>query len=49
LDSLNGFDQTRLSPEHVKGLKRALADAPVVAMAAITTTATPRKGWDWSS
>lgn len=42
-----GFDQKSLSPEQIAGLKRALADAPLVVSASITTVATKRNGWDW--
>ena len=43
-----GFDRSNLSPEQLRGLKRALEDATVVATAAITTTSTRKDGWDWA-
>jgi hypothetical protein len=43
-----GFDRSKLSPEQIRGLERALADGPIVASAAITTTSTKKDGWDWA-
>lgn len=43
-----GFDRSRLTPQQISGLKRALEDATVVASAAITTTSTRKDGWDWA-
>ncbi|HMO30205.1 DUF1214 domain-containing protein [Enterovirga sp.] len=43
-----GFDRSKLSPEQIRGLRRALDDAPVVASAAITTTSIRKDGWDWA-
>ncbi len=42
----NGFDRTKLSPEQVAALKRALADGAVVASAAVSTTAKKVGSWD---
>lgn len=41
-----GFDRTKLSPEQVAALKRSLADAAVVASAAVSTTAKKIGAWD---
>jgi hypothetical protein len=43
----SGFDRTKLSSAQIAALKRALADATVVASAAVSTTAAKRDGWDW--
>lgn len=43
-----GFDRSRLTPEQISELKRAMEDATVVASAAITTTSTRKDGWDWA-
>ena len=42
-----GFDPSKLHPEACKGLLRALADAPAVAMSSFASTASRRNGWDW--
>lgn len=42
-----GFDASVLRPEARRGLVRALADAPAVAMSSFASTATRRNGWDW--
>ncbi|MGE3873961.1 MAG: DUF1254 domain-containing protein [Parvibaculaceae bacterium] len=44
--SRNGFDRAALSPKQLAALKRALADASVVASAAIATTAKKIGAWD---
>lgn len=41
----DGFDPSKLSPEQLKGLKRALIDAPYVPTGAVTAAATMRNGW----
>ena len=41
-----GFDQKKPSPGQVKGLKRALADAPIVVSASVTATSIVRNGWE---
>jgi len=41
-----GFDRTKLSPEQIAALKRAMADATVVASAAVSTTAKKVGAWD---
>jgi hypothetical protein len=42
-----GFDRTTLLPDVQKGLERALADAPAVAVASFSTLSEVRNGWSW--
>ncbi|CAD5108418.1 DUF1254 domain-containing protein [Zestomonas carbonaria] len=41
----HGFDQAKLAPEQVKGLKRALEDAPLVAGKETAAASVLRNGW----
>lgn len=43
----DGFDPSSLRPEARKGLLRALADGPAVAMSSFASLASRRNGWDW--
>lgn len=42
-----GFDESKLSPEMRKGLVRALADGPAVAVSSFASTSSVRNGWNW--
>ena len=42
-----GFDQSKLSPDARRGVVRALADDPAVAISSFASTATVRNGWNW--
>jgi hypothetical protein len=42
-----GFDPSKLSPDMRKGLLRALADGPAVAVSSFASTASVRNGWNW--
>lgn len=43
----NGFDRDAMTPDTYKGLLRGLTDAPSVAIASFTSTASKRDNWDW--
>ena len=43
----NGFEPIELSEEMRRGLVRALADGPAVAISSFASTATVRNGWNW--
>jgi hypothetical protein len=45
----NGFDKSKLTPPQRKGLLRALADGPKVAVSALATSTVDRNGWSWST
>lgn len=42
-----GFDPSKMQPDTRKGLVRGLADAPSVAVASLTSTASKLNGWNW--
>lgn len=42
-----GFDDSKLSAEARRGVLRALADGPSVAISSFASTATVRNGWNW--
>jgi hypothetical protein len=42
-----GFDESNLFPDMRRGLARALADGPAVAISSFASTATVRNGWNW--
>jgi hypothetical protein len=44
-----GFDESKLAPPQRKGLLRALADGPKVAVSALATAAVERNGWAWAT
>ncbi|MED5608085.1 DUF1214 domain-containing protein [Pseudomonas sp. JH-2] len=46
LSAEHGFDRSRLTAEQLRGLKRALADGPLVAGKATMTSTVLRNGWN---
>ena len=45
----DGFDASKLSPPARKGVLRALADGPSVAISAFVSAAVQRNGWSWAT
>lgn len=45
----DGFDESKLLPQMRKGVVRALADGPSVAVSSLGSTATVRNGWNWAT